>query len=61
MKDKFSFIYDTNGSNRIIFKPRKTEAPYHKPKKAQKIEIDKSLIERLENEELLTYEKEDDE
>ena len=60
MKEKFSFIYDTNSSNRIVFKSRKTEAPYHKPKKVEKVEIDKSLIERLENEEMLTYEKEDD-
>ena len=60
MKEKFSFIYNTENSNRIILKSRKTEAPYHKPKKIIKEEIDKSLIERLENEELLTYEKEDD-
>ena len=61
MKEKFNFIYDTNSYNRIVLKSRKTEAPYHKPKKVEKVEIDKSLIERLENEELLTYEKEDDE
>ena len=60
MKEKFSFIYNTKNSNRIILKSRKTEAPYHKPKKIKKEEIDKSLIERLENEELLTYGKEDD-
>ena len=60
MKEKFSFIYNTENSNRIILKSRKTEAPYHKPKKIIKEEIDKSLIERLENEELLTYGKEDD-
>ena len=60
MKEKFSFIYNTENFNRIILKSRKTEAPYHKPKKIKKEEIDKSLIERIENEELLTYEKEDD-
>ena len=61
MKEKFSFILDKNNYNKIVLKSRKTEAPYHKPKKIEKIEIDKSLIERLENEEMLTYEKEDDE
>ena len=61
MREKFSFMYDNDSSNRIILKSRKTEAPYHKPKKEKKVEIDKSLIERIENEEMLTYEKEDDE
>ena len=60
MREKFSFMYDNDSSNRIILKSRKTEAPYHKPKKEKKVEIDKSLIERIENEEMLTYEKEDD-
>ena len=61
MKEKFSFIFDYGSSYKIVLKSRKTEAPYHKPKKKEKIEIDKALIERLENEEMLTYEKEDDE
>ena len=60
MKEKFNFINNIGISNRIVFKSRKTEAPYHKPKKIVKDDIDKSLIERLENEEMLTYEKEDD-
>ena len=59
MKEKFNFILDQNNLNRIPFKSRKTEAPFHKYKKVKKIEIDKSLIERIENEELLTYEKEE--
>ena len=50
MKEKFIFILDVNSLNKIVFKSRKTEAPYHKPKKVEKVEIDKSLIERLENE-----------
>ena len=61
MKEKFNFMFDKDKSNGIIFKSRKTEAPYHKPKKEKKEKIDKSLIERIENEEILTYEKEDDE
>ena len=61
MKEKFSFIFDYGSSYKIVLKSRKTEALYHKPKKKEKIEIDKALIERLENEEMLTYEKEDDE
>jgi hypothetical protein len=61
MKEKFNFILDANNANKIVFKSRKTEAPYHKPKKVEKVEIDKSLIERLENEEMLTYEIENDE
>ena len=60
LKDKFDFISNIDISNKIIFKSRKTEAPYHKPKKVQKEEIDKSLLEKLENQEMLTYEKEDD-
>ena len=60
MKEKFNFIFDTRSSNKIILKSRKTEAPYHKPKKKVKEKVDKSLIERMENEEMLTYEKEDD-
>ena len=59
MKEKFNFILDVNSLNKIVFKSRKTEAPYHKPKKVEKVEIDQNLIERLENEEMLTYEKED--
>ena len=60
LKDKFDFISNIDISNKIIFKSRKTEAPYHKPKKVQKEEIDKSLLEKLENQEMLTYEREDD-
>ena len=60
MKEKFNFIFDTNSSNKIVLKSRKTEAPYHKPKKEKKEKIDKSLIERIENEEMLTYDKEDE-
>ena len=59
MKEKFNFILDVNSLNKIVFKSRKTEAPYHKPKKVEKVEIDQNPIERLENEEMLTYEKED--
>ena len=61
MKEKFNFMFDKDKSNRIILKSRKTEAPYHKHKKEKKEIVDKSLIERIENEEMLTYEKEDDE
>ena len=61
IREKFNFILDVSTYNKIVFKSRKTEAPYQKKKKVEKVEIDKSLKERLENEEMLTYEKGDDE
>jgi hypothetical protein len=41
---------------KIIFKQRKTHAPYHAPKKEKKIKIDPEIIKQIENRQLLTYE-----
>ena len=41
---------------KIILKHKKSEPPYYLKKKEKKIKVDPELIERLQNEELLTYE-----
>lgn len=44
--------------NKIPFITRKTEAPYHRPKKHKKIVVlNEKQIEKLENEELISYKK----
>ena len=49
-----------NGEFKIVFHSRKTEAPYHKPKKIVVEKVDEKLIENMENEELLKYEDNED-
>ena len=44
-----------NKANKVPFILRKTEAPYHSPKKKEKKVINYSLIKRLEDDELLKY------
>ena len=56
MNEKFKFVNKgDNSQNKFILYSRKTEAPYHKPKKIVKEKVDEKLIEQLENEELLNY------
>ena len=45
-----------NGKFKVILHSRKTEAPYHKPKKVVEEKFDEKLAEQIENEELLCYE-----
>ena len=44
-----------NKANKVPFILRKTEAPYHSPKKKEKKVINYSLIKKLEDDELLKY------
>ena len=57
MDDKLKIAKNMeNGKFKIVFYSRKTEAPYHKPKKIVVEKVDEKLIEKIENEELLKYE-----
>ena len=57
MNEKLNYAKSVESVKTNIFiSSRKTEAPYHKPKKIVKIEMDEKLIEQIENEELLNYE-----
>jgi len=59
MNDKFKFVNNfENGKLKFVINSRKTEAPYHKPKKIVKEKVDEKVIEEIENEELLRYEEE---
>jgi hypothetical protein len=42
-------------ANKVPFISRKTEAPYHSPKKKSKIVINHELIKKVEDDELLNY------
>ena len=46
-----------NGKLKFVINSRKTEAPYHKPKKIIKEKVDEKVNEDIENEELLKYEE----
>ena len=57
MNEKLNYAKSVESVKTNIFiSSRKTEAPYHKPKKIVKVKIDEKLIEQIENEELLNYE-----
>ena len=56
-KNKFQLRNNIeNGKYKVILHSRKTEAPYHKPKKVVEEKVDEKLVEQIENEELLNYE-----
>ena len=54
--EKEKFAQNAFNSQKIIFIPRKTIPPFQPQKKARKVKIDPKVIERKENEELMTYE-----
>ena len=61
MKEKensrFKFINNIeSGKYKLILNSRKTEAPYHKPKKVVEEKLDEKLVQQIENEELINYE-----
>ena len=56
---KIKFRNNSDSSkNRYIIQSRKTEAPYHKPKKIIKEKVDEKIEEQIENEQLMNYEEE---
>ena len=58
--DKFKFANNfDNGKFKLVLNSRKTEAPYHKPKKIVKEKIVEKAIEQIENKELLQYDEEE--
>ena len=57
MNEKLKYMHNIDtGKSKLFIYSRKTEAPYHKPKKVVVEKIDEKLIEQIENEELLKYE-----
>ena len=57
MNEKLKYVHNIDtGKSKLFIYSRKTEAPYHKPKKVVVEKIDEKLIEQNENEELLKYE-----
>ena len=61
MNEKLKYVKNVeSGKGNIFIFSRKTEAPYHKPKKVVKVKVDQKLIEQMENEELLKYEDNED-
>jgi hypothetical protein len=57
MNEKLKYVHNIDtGKSKLFIYSRKTEAPYHKPKKVVVEKIDEKLIEQIENEELLKYE-----
>ena len=58
MNNKFKHSNNfENGKLKFVINSRKTEAPYHKPKKIIKEKVDEKVNEDIENEELLKYEE----
>ena len=61
MNEKIQFMNNIeSGKNKLFIFWRKTEPPYHKPKKIVEEKVDEKLIEEMENEELLKYEDNDE-
>ena len=48
-------VKNEDQSQRIVFISRKTEPPFHFPKKVKKVKNDKELIEMQENQQLMNY------
>ena len=60
MNVNINIIEKTNniesGKYKLILNMRKKEAPYHKPKKIVEEKVGEKLVEKIENEELMSYE-----
>ena len=55
--NRFKFVNNIESDKyKLILNSRKTEAPYHKPKKIVEEKVDEKLVEQIENEELMNYE-----